>query len=202
MNIVNAQFVTSVSNKNNILKTTLPEIAISGRSNVGKSSFINMLANRNKLAKTSQTPGKTRLINYFNFDNKFMLVDLPGFGYAQISKQEQIKWGELIEGYLLESKNLKRVLQLVDIRHLPTANDIQMVNFLYYNNIPFNVILTKADKLSATQIIKQREVISRALKMTPNDVYVTSSLKKTGKEEVLTLIENIINTESIKEQNV
>lgn len=193
MNIVNAQFVTSIANKKNILKTSLPEIAVSGRSNVGKSSFINMLANRNKLAKTSSTPGKTRLINYFNFDNKFMLVDLPGFGYAQISKEEQIKWGELIEGYLKESENLKRVLQLIDIRHLPTANDIQMVNFLYYNNIPFNVILTKADKLSKTQIAKQRDVISRALKMTANDVYVTSAVKKNGKEEVLALIENIIN---------
>lgn len=193
MNILKAEFVTSIANKKNILKTDLPEIAISGRSNVGKSSFINMIANRNKLAKTSSTPGKTRLINYFNFDNKFMLVDLPGFGFARISKEEQFKWGELIEGYLKESENLKRVLQLVDIRHLPTANDIQMVNFLYYNNIPFNIILTKADKLSSTQIQKQREVISRALKLTPNDVYVTSSLKKKGKDEVLSLIENIIN---------
>lgn len=131
MEIKQARFVISVADKEKILTEEIPEIAVAGKSNVGKSSFINFMTNNGKLAKTSSTPGKTRLINYFEINKgEFMLVDLPGYGFAKVTDAEKAKWAKLMEGYILESRNLANVFILVDVRHEPTALDKQMVNFL------------------------------------------------------------------------
>lgn len=193
MKIKNAKFVISVADYKNLPALHAPEIAIAGKSNVGKSSFINMLANINRLAKTSSTPGRTRLLNYFDINNgEFTLVDLPGYGFAKVGAVEKEKWGELIEGYFAMSKNLVNVFVLVDIRHEPTALDRQMVAYLHHYNIPFTLIATKGDKLSKAQINKQKSVIAKAFALTPANIFVTSALNKTGIEEVLERIENIL----------
>ena len=193
MRVKNAKFVTSVADYNKLLSHNSPEIAIAGKSNVGKSSFINLLANINRLAKTSSEPGRTRLINYFDINNgELMLVDLPGYGFARVSDSEKEKWEVLMEGYFAKSENLVNVFVLVDIRHTPTALDKQMVAYLHHYNIPFTIIATKGDKLSRAQIEKQKKVIANTFAMTPNNIYVTSALKKTGVDKVLERIDTII----------
>ena len=149
MELKQATFVTSVASDKNFLKTDKPIIAICGKSNVGKSSLINMLAGQKKLAKTSVTPGRTRLINYFDF-GAFMLADLPGYGFAKVSKEEKKKWGELLEKFL-STEDITLVLSLVDIRHDPTSDDKMMINYLYHYALPFTLIATKADKLGKTK---------------------------------------------------
>lgn len=194
MKIKNARFITSVADYNNLPSLQVPEIAIAGKSNVGKSSFINMLVNINRLAKTSSTPGRTRLLNYFDINNgELTLVDLPGYGFAKVNDSEKEKWGTLIEGYFAKSKNLINVFVLVDIRHEPTALDRQMVAYLHHYNIPFTLIATKGDKLSKAQIQKQKSVIAKVFAVTPANIYVTSALNKSGVEQVLERIENILN---------
>ena len=145
---ITAEFVTSVVNLEQLPRESLPEIALTGRSNVGKSSMINALCNTQKLVKTSGQPGKTRLINYFLINQMFCLVDLPGYGYAKVSKTEKEKWKDRIEGYLMKSKNLICVFHLIDIRHEPTKDDILMHEWLVYFRIPYVVIATKYDKIS------------------------------------------------------
>ena len=165
MEITKAEFKTSVGSNN--FPEGLTEIAVVGRSNVGKSSLINFLTNHGKLARTSKEPGRTRLINYFSInDGQFYLVDLPGYGYARVSDAEKEKWATLIESYLLESTGLKHVFVLVDIRHDPTALDKQMINYLYHYNVPFSIIATKADKLSRAETARQRKAIADALHLT------------------------------------
>lgn len=199
MRVKNAKFVTSVADYNKLLSHNSPEIAIAGKSNVGKSSFINLLANINRLAKTSSEPGRTRLINYFDINNgELMLVDLPGYGFARVSDSEKEKWEVLMEGYFAKSENLVNVFVLVDIRHTPTSLDKQMIAYLHHYNIPFTIIATKGDKLSKAQIEKQKKIIANTFAMTPNNIYVTSALKKTGVDKVLERIDTIIEY-SIKE---
>lgn len=193
MRIKNAKFITSVADFNKLPSLNAPEIAIAGKSNVGKSSFINMLTNINRLAKTSSTPGRTRLLNYFGInDNQLVLVDLPGYGFAKVTDEEKIKWSELIEGYFATSQNLINVFVLVDVRHEPTQLDKQMVAYLHHYNIPFTIIATKGDKLSRAQIQKQKKVIATSLASTPNNIFVTSALNKTGVEQILERIETLI----------
>lgn len=193
MKIKNAKFITSVADFNNLPNISSPEIAVAGKSNVGKSSFINMLTNINRLAKTSSTPGRTRLLNYFDInDGELALVDLPGYGFAKVSDEEKEKWSNLIEGYFAVAKNLINVFVLVDVRHEPTALDRQMVAYLHHYNIPFTIIATKGDKLSKAQIQKQKSVIAKTFAMTANNIYVTSALNKTGVDEVLQRIEDLI----------
>ena len=193
MRMKNAQFVISVADFNMIHQHDAPEIAIAGKSNVGKSSFINMLTNVKKLAKTSGEPGRTRLLNYFNINNgELMLVDLPGYGYARVPHGEQDKWANLIEGYLSSSPNLINVFVLVDIRHEPSPLDKQLMSYLYHYNIPFTVIATKGDKLSKVQIVKAKQVVANALSLTPASIYVTSALKKTGVQDVLDRITELM----------
>lgn len=192
MIIKNAEFVTSVASADKIL-TDLKEIAVVGRSNVGKSSFINFLTNNSKLAKTSSTPGHTRLINYFSINNEeFYLVDLPGYGYARVSKSEKAKWGALIEDYLLNSARLINVFIIVDIRHLPSVMDKQMVAFLTHYSIPFTVIATKSDKIKKAEIGASKRKIAREFKMAEGNIYEISSFAKTGKDRVLERIEQIL----------
>ncbi len=193
MIIKSAEFVTSVANAANILREDVPEIAVAGKSNVGKSSFINFLVNNGKLAKTSKLPGRTRLINYFRVNRgEMMLVDLPGYGFAKVSFDEKQKWGALIEGYLQNSPAIKNLFLLVDIRHEPTADDRMMLNYLYHYNIPYTIIATKADKLSRAQQDRRRQEIANSLMVGKENIYVVSSLKKTGKERILERLDSIL----------
>lgn len=163
-----------------------PEIAFVGRSNVGKSSIINALTNRKKLAKVSQTPGKTRLINFFLINNEFHLVDLPGYGYAKVSKKEQESWGKTIETYLIDRAPLKRVVLLVDSRHKPTSDDILMYEWIKHYGYNIVVVATKSDKISNNDLFKSKKTITDTLKLTDNDkFYFFSSLNKKGKDELI-----------------
>ncbi len=193
MKITQATFVTSVAGADKFLKTDKPLIAVAGKSNVGKSSLINMLANQKKLAKTSVTPGRTRLINYFDF-GAFMLADLPGYGFAKVSKEEKLKWGKLMESFL-SSQKIDLLLSLVDIRHDPTADDVTMVNYLYHYAIPFNLIATKADKLPKTKVKPRLKEIANFLKVGVADITASSAETRTGKDEIFALIEQAINRE-------
>lgn len=199
MIINKAVFYTSVANISQ-LPEGKREIAVVGKSNVGKSSFINFLCNNSKLAKTSKTPGRTRLLNYFDINGgEFMLVDLPGYGYAKVAKEEQKKWGKLTEEYFSSSKNLKNVFMLVDIRFQPTSDDVMMMNYLYYYNIPFTVIATKADKLSRSAAHLRKREIAEFLKVGVDNVYMVSSEKKQGKEALLDRLEAILNAPDAEE---
>jgi len=191
MEIKSAEFVTSVADKN-FYKSSYPEIAFVGRSNVGKSSLINFISRRKNLAKTSSTPGKTKLINYFLLNKSFFLVDLPGYGYAQVSKQEKTNWGDFLEDYLKTSKNLKCVYLLLDVRRTPTDQDEQMIKFLYFNRIPMKIVITKTDTLSRSQVANQLFMITGKLGVMKSDVIVTSSLDKKGQVELLSSIESFV----------
>ena len=183
MNINNVVFERSFGTSSQLPASTLPEIAFAGRSNVGKSSLLNKLFNRKGLAKVSQTPGKTATINFFACDG-VRFVDLPGYGYAKVSKSEKERWSELIEGYFNQDRDLALVVSLVDIRHAASALDEGMVGFL-----PFAVALTKADKLSRQQQMKQRSAIMRQLGLASDvPVVVCSSEKGTGIDELRALI--------------
>ena len=178
----------------------MPEIAFAGKSNVGKSSFINFLTGNGKLARTSGDPGRTRLVNYFGVNGKSLVfVDLPGYGFAKVAKSEKAKWGSMIEGYLTVSKNLVNVFVLLDVRHeptsddkMPTSDDKMLLNFLYHYNIPFTVIATKCDKLSRAQLTKRRAEIANAIGVGVGNVFLISSLKKTGKEDILARIDDLV----------
>lgn len=192
MVIKKAKFVQSLSAFREFPGQGLPEIAMVGKSNVGKSSLINSLTRNSRLARTSSEPGKTRLVNLFLINDAFFLVDLPGYGFAKASKQEKDSWAGMIEGYLKQSENLKRVFQLVDIRHAPTADDQMMVDYLRHYEIPFTVVATKADKLSKAQRGRNLPVICRTLAVQPWEVLVHSSRDGTGRDLLLEHIENEI----------
>ena len=193
MKIKEAVFITSVASADKFLQTNKPIIAVAGKSNVGKSSLINMLANRKKLAKTSDTPGRTRLINYFDFGD-FILADLPGYGFAKVSKEEKKKWGALLESFLATQK-ICLLLSLVDIRHEPTSDDKMMINYLYHYAVPFALVATKADKLAKTKVKPRVKEIATSLKVGFADITATSSDTGFGKDELLSIIETAINQE-------
>ena len=198
MIVKKAKFVQSMSAFKPFPGQGLPEIAMVGKSNVGKSSLINNLTRNGSLARTSSEPGKTRLVNLYLINEAFFLVDLPGYGFAKASKQEKDRWAGMIEGYLQNSANLKRVFQLVDIRHAPTQDDQMMVEYLRHYEIPFTVIATKADKLSKAQRGKNIPLICRTLAVQPWEVLVHSSRDGAGREALLDVIEGCI---SVSEQN-
>lgn len=193
MKIKDAVFITSVASVDKFYKTDKPIIAVAGKSNVGKSSLINMLANKKKLAKTSTTPGRTRLINYFDFGD-FVLADLPGYGFAKAPKEEKQKWGKLIEGFL-STQNICLLLSLVDIRHEPTSDDKMMVNYLYHYAVPFALVATKADKLAKTRIKPRVNEIASSLKVGFADITATSAENSFGKEQLLDIIEKAISVD-------
>ena len=188
MTIRKSKFVQSLSAFREFPGQGLPEIAMVGKSNVGKSSLINCMTNNSKLARTSAEPGKTRLVNLYLINEAFFLVDLPGYGFARAPKQEKDKWAAMIEGYLRGSRHLKRVFQLVDIRHEPSEDDQLMVEYLRHYEIPFTVVATKADKLSKAQRGRNIPAICRKLAVQPWEVMVWSSKDGTGKEKLLELI--------------
>lgn len=163
----------------------LPEIAFAGKSNVGKSSFINTLIGRKKLAKISKSPGRTQSINFYLVNEALYFVDLPGYGYAQVSLSTRESWKDLIEGYLTNRPGLKAISALFDIRRVPDAQDISWIEWLKINKIPTLIVLTKADKLSNNEIFVQLKKISRALSVTNNDMVTFSSVTGAGKTEFL-----------------
>jgi GTP-binding protein len=180
-------FIKSVYNLNDIPKPGLPEIILCGRSNVGKSSFINSLFNRKDLAKISSTPGKTRSINYYLIDEKFYIVDLPGYGYAKASIKEREKWGRLVSDFVRNSKNICLACHFVDSRHKPTELDHQLNILLKEYKLPYLVILSKIDKLKQSEIKPSKKSVQEIfpeLKFEDN-LFVYSAVKKTGKREIL-----------------
>ena len=193
MEILNAEFVTSMAAYNEQPPINLPQIAIVGKSNVGKSSLINALCNRRKLCKTSATPGKTRLINIFLINNAFHLVDLPGYGFAKVDKAEKQRWGAMMDGYFQQSTLLLHAVHLVDIRHEPTADDLSMNQYFRSMGIPYTVVATKADKISRGARMKQLAPICRGLMVQPWEVIAFSSEDKTGRDALLERINGILN---------
>ena len=189
--IKNATFITSAATAAQFITPDKPMIAVCGKSNVGKSSFINMLANRKKLAKTSSEPGRTRLVNYFDF-GEFILADLPGYGFARVSKGEKEKWAKTLDQFFKNKENIAHVFMLVDSRHDPTADDVQMIEFLHYHTIPFTVTLTKADKLSKMKLKEHIKAIAADLYLAPNNLLATSSETGYGKNDVLSKIRSVI----------
>ena len=193
MIIKSVEFLTSAVRKDQYPPEGVPEIAFAGRSNVGKSSLINLLMNRKKLAKVSQNPGKTRTINFFTVNGSFRIVDLPGYGFARVSKAEAEKWGPMMEAYLSSRPDLLKVVQLVDVRHAPSAQDKQMYEYLQYYGLDGLVVATKADKVGKNELNKNLAVIRRELKLKKTDrVIPVSALHKTGTEEVLSAMEEIL----------
>ncbi|MBR7159506.1 MAG: YihA family ribosome biogenesis GTP-binding protein [Clostridia bacterium] len=193
MQIKQASFLISVADSEHILRDGVVEIAIAGKSNVGKSSLINYICSQSKLARTSSEPGRTRLINYFDINKgEFRLVDLPGYGYAKVSKSEQMKWARLMEDYFATSEALKHVFVLVDLRHDVGANDKQMIAYLHHYGIPFTVIGTKADKLKRNEIIKQKKIISPSLAIGEGNIIVASAVARVGKDDIEARIEQIL----------
>ncbi|MBY6801723.1 ribosome biogenesis GTP-binding protein YihA/YsxC [Clostridium botulinum] len=186
MEIKKAEFVISAVKKTQYPDDGRPEVAFVGRSNVGKSTLINTLTNRRKLVKVSSTPGKTRLINFFVINDNMYFVDLPGYGYAKVSKKEKENWGYIMEQYLVERDQLKKIVLLVDSRHKPTSDDINMYNWIKHYNYEVLVVGTKLDKLKRNDINKNKKIIRDTLKMDKDDkILLISSLSKEGKEEVL-----------------
>ena len=192
MIIKRAKFLLSQSKFGGFPQQGMPEIAMAGKSNVGKSSLINSLTRHSKLARTSSEPGKTRLINYYSINEEFLLVDLPGYGFARAPKSEQEKWSQMIEGYLTGSQQLKHVFHLVDIRHAPTKEDQMMTEYLRHYDIPFTVIATKADKLSKAQRSRSIPVICRTLAVQPWEILTYSSEDLTGRDALLDKIDEIL----------
>ncbi len=190
MIIKEATFLTSAADKKGFLRTEKPVIAVCGKSNVGKSTFINMLANRNKLARTSAEPGRTRLVNYFDF-GEFVLADLPGYGYARVSHAEKLKWARLLDDFFAEG-GIAHVFALADIRHDPTADDLTMINFLYATQTPFTVIATKADKLAKTRVKEAVRRVAAAFKTGEGNVIAVSGQTRRGREEVLSALDKIV----------
>jgi len=194
MQIKNAEFVISNTDVSKAPQEPLPEYAFIGRSNVGKSSLINMLTNRKKLAKTSGTPGKTQLINHFKINDEWFLVDLPGYGYAKTSKSSRKKFQKLITDYFLQRKNLVNAFVLVDARHEPQKIDMEFMRWLGEHGIPFSIVFTKADKLSSNELGKnlkryQKKFLTQWESMPKT--FVTSATSKLGKDEILNYIERL-----------
>ncbi|PWM70239.1 MAG: ribosome biogenesis GTP-binding protein YsxC [Bacillota bacterium] len=182
-------FVTSAADAKGFLQTDKPIIAVSGKSNVGKSSFINMLANQAKLARTSNTPGRTRLVNYFDF-GPFVLADLPGYGFAQAGKAEKEKWGKLMERFF--ENGAAHVFSLFDIRHAPTKEDLQMVKYLYYYAIPFTAVATKSDKLGKSRVKPRIAELAAQLGVPAGNIVATSAETGKGRDDALARAEQAV----------
>ncbi len=188
----NAVFETSFGVAAQLKSSDLPEIAFSGKSNVGKSSLLNKILGRKSIARVSSMPGKTVTINFFKLDN-CRFVDLPGYGYAKVSHSEKLRWAELMETYFSSGRDIRLVVQLIDMRHKPSEQDLDMIEYMNANNIPFIVALTKCDKLNKTERINQLELICGILSQYGNiSVVPFSALKGDGTDELRKLIENAL----------
>lgn len=186
MEIKQAEFIISAAQKIQFPANNMAEIAFVGRSNVGKSSLINSLTNRRKLVKVSSTPGKTRLVNFFMINNEFYFVDLPGYGYAKVSKSQLKDWAVTVENYLVGRRQLVKVVLLVDSRHKPTNDDITMYEWIKHYNYKCMIVATKSDKITKNEKVKNEKIIRNTLNMENDEkIYFFSSLTKAGKQEVL-----------------
>ncbi|MDT2807535.1 ribosome biogenesis GTP-binding protein YihA/YsxC [Vagococcus lutrae] len=193
MQVHQAEIVISAVRPEQYPATQIPEIALAGRSNVGKSSFINTLINRKNLARTSSKPGKTQTLNFYLIEQAFHFVDVPGYGYAKVSKTEKAKWGQMIETYLTEREQLQAVISVVDARHEPSKDDIQMYQFLKYYDIPTVVVATKIDKIPRGKWNKHESMIKKALDFQSEDDFILFSAEtKHGKEAAWAAIEPFI----------
>lgn len=175
MKINQAEIVISAVRKEQYPKDNLPEIALAGRSNVGKSSFINRMIGRKNLVRTSSKPGKTRTLNFYKINESFYFVDVPGYGYAKVSKQERMKWAQMMEEYFTARKDLRIVVQIIDVRHSPTEDDLQMYDYLKYYDIPALIIGTKFDKLKKNEQKRNIEMIKTKLNIDPHDPFIPFS---------------------------
>lgn len=194
MQIKNASFIISAAQASQFIKPEKPMIAVCGKSNSGKSTLINMLANQKRLAKTSAAPGRTRLVNYFDF-GQFILADLPGYGYAAVSKEEKAKWGRTLDAFFANKEDIAHVFLLTDIRRDPSEDDMQMVTFLNYHIIPFTVIATKSDKLSRMRQKERLRAVANAYGLGMGNVIAVSGLTGDGKSELLAKIAGILEIE-------
>ena len=193
MKITKAELAAVAEKREQYPPEDMPEIAFAGRSNVGKSSLFNTMVNRRNFARVSGSPGKTRTINFFEINGAFRIVDLPGYGYAKVSKSLSKDWGPMMERYLETRKNLVKVIQLVDIRHQPSKQDVQMYEYLKYHGLAGIVVATKSDKISRNEAAKTSAVIRRTLGMKPEEPLIAvSSLKKTGYDRLIDEIENLV----------
>ena len=192
MIIKSADFVKSAVKPSHYPPAILPEIGFTGRSNVGKSSLINTLVNRKHLVKTSSTPGRTQLINFFNINNAFSFVDLPGFGYAKVPKSIKKTWGPMVETYLSTRQTLKGVVLIMDIRRIPRTQEFDFIEWLRYYKIPSILTLTKADKLSKSKQMNQHIAIAKILKIDRNDLILFSAKSRMGKDATWAAIEPLI----------
>ena len=193
MKITKAELAAVAVKREQYPPEDMPEIAFAGRSNVGKSSLFNTMVNRRNFARVSGSPGKTRTINFFEINGAFRIVDLPGYGYAKVSKSLSKDWGPMMERYLESRKNLVKVIQLVDIRHQPSKQDVQMYEYLKYHGLAGIVVATKSDKISRNEAAKTSAVIRRTLEMKPEEPLIAvSSLKKTGYDRLIDEIENLV----------
>lgn len=192
MNFQIAEFKASYGKSNQIPKSDLPEIVFSGKSNVGKSSLINKLLFRKSIARVSATPGKTATINFFSLKEAYF-VDLPGYGYAKVSQSEKKRWAELVEGYFAQERNIRLIVQICDMRHSPTADDMNMIDFLYNNNYNFIIALTKFDKLKKTQQLERIEKLKEELKdYSDISLFPCSSQNGYGIENIRKIIEQSV----------
>ncbi len=196
MIITSAEFVTSAVRQSHYPPAQLPEIAFAGRSNVGKSSLINTLVNRKKLVKTSSTPGRTQLINFFNINQSLMFVDLPGFGYARVPEKIQKEWGPMIETYLSTRSTLKGVVLIMDLRRTPGRQESDLINWLYHYGIPCLPVMTKTDKLKKSQQALQQKQAAEALQIDPEDLLLFSAKSRQGKERVWDEISRLVQDET------
>ncbi len=190
----NIEFVKSCAVLNQLPTTEFPEIVLAGRSNVGKSTFINSLFNRKGIAKTSSTPGKTRTINYYLIDKKNYIVDLPGFGYAKVSKKERAYWERLLITYFSENKNISRVIHFVDARHKPTQLDILLNNYLIELGLPYIILLNKVDKLKQSEVVKARKLVMEQFPELSigDNLFLSSSVKGISNKEIVSLLKNTL----------
>ncbi len=186
------EFIKSAHQIEDLPEHQFPEIAFSGRSNVGKSSLINMVLGRKKLARISKTPGRTRSINFFNIEDRFCLVDLPGYGFARVPDQEKEKWAYLIESYLNQRANLQAIIQIIDARHNPTGEDKMMIDWLKASQLEYLIAATKADKLNRSQIKPRRREIAQELEVPAENILLTSAKDRTGQKPLLTFIKEAI----------
>jgi GTP-binding protein len=192
MNVNNVELAAVAVKTAQYPEETMPEVAFAGKSNVGKSSLINTMINRKALARTSQNPGKTRTINFYNVENSLYFVDLPGYGYARAPKSEIAKWGKMIEDYLIKRESLKAIIMLVDIRHEPGANDKMMYDWLKHYGHRIIVVATKSDKLKRSQLPKHKKMLSEGLGLAKDDILIPfSSENKSGKDELWSVIETV-----------
>ena len=192
---VNLDIVCGITSK--LPENTLPEIAFAGKSNVGKSSLINALMNRKNYARTSQSPGKTQTINYYNINQELFFVDLPGYGYAKANEEVKAKWGKLIEDYLHQSKQIKLVMLLIDIRHKPSDNDCLMYRWICDHGYKPVIIATKSDKINRSQLNKQLQMIADELQVLPETIIIPfSALNKQGREDIYELLDMTLGKEA------